>query len=146
MTTKPRFLRSPRLRNPTEPCVDRLFVYGTLLRGEPAHAVLEPFARVIAAASVRGSLVQLPAGYPVMAPSDGTVWGELIWLSNANAAFSILDAYEGEQYARVLLPVDPLTGSADTAWCYVARDPAILTAGAPIVGGSWRQRHLQKAS
>jgi gamma-glutamylcyclotransferase (GGCT)/AIG2-like uncharacterized protein YtfP len=108
--------------------------------------MLAPFARAIAAASMRGTLVQLPEGYPTMTPSDGTVWGELIWLANAHAAFSILDAYEGDQYARVLLPVDPLSGNADTAWCYVARDPGLLAKGTPIVGGSWRQRLLQKAS
>lgn len=144
--TIPRYSRSPRNRNPTAPVVDRLFVYGTLLRGEPAHPMLAPFARAIAAASVRGTLVQLPEGYPVITPSTGTVWGELIWLSKANTAFAMLDEYEGDQYARVLLPVDPLTGSADTAWCYVARDPELLSKGSPIIGGSWRQRHLQKAS
>jgi gamma-glutamylcyclotransferase (GGCT)/AIG2-like uncharacterized protein YtfP len=58
--------------------MDHLFLYGTLMRGEPAHArfALSTRARFIGDAWIPGRLLDL-GGYPGLVAGDGVVEGEL---------------------------------------------------------------------
>jgi gamma-glutamylcyclotransferase (GGCT)/AIG2-like uncharacterized protein YtfP len=85
-----------------------LFVYGSLLRGQPADGYLA--SRRIRAATVRGKLYRAPAGYPALVlDADGPlIHGELV-LDADPGLLIVLDLFEGVRdglYQRV--PVSAL--------------------------------------
>lgn len=81
----------------------RLFVYGTLRKGFRAHGLLQRFhARLLGAGHIRGWLYDL-GEYPGAAEGTGAqgfVEGELYSLPRAEAAFKVLDGFEGFDPAR----------------------------------------------
>jgi gamma-glutamylcyclotransferase (GGCT)/AIG2-like uncharacterized protein YtfP len=119
---------------------DRLFVYGTLMRGfdHPMAQLLSRSADFIGEARCRGRLY-LVKHYPGMVLSDAAediVIGELYRLKQPDALLREFDMYEacGEgfaeptEYIRRLLPVtlgDGTTGEAQTAeaWTYLYNWP-----------------------
>jgi gamma-glutamylcyclotransferase (GGCT)/AIG2-like uncharacterized protein YtfP len=119
--------------------VNALFVYGSLRSEHPSHALVAPYVVRIVMASTTGRLLAMPGGYPGVTEDEDKqlrVLGELLQLRNANAAFSLLDEYEGSDYRRVLRPVALANGSEQLAWCYLLTATAI-TRGTPIAGGDW---------
>jgi len=76
----------------------RLFVYGSLRRGQTHHAELRG-ARFVAVARTlpEHALVELD-GYPVLLAGREPVAGELFELDDS--AFAALDAFEGPNYRR----------------------------------------------
>lgn len=113
-----------------------LFVYGTLLEGGPAAALVGPAPR--RPATVRGTLYQLPAGYPALAlRGNGLVHGELVELADP-AVLRVLDHYEGVDdglYQRV--EVEAVVGLRRVpAWAWVQDDPR-LRGGRPLPSGRW---------
>jgi len=70
-----------------------LFVYGSLMRGQAADGYLAD--RRIRAATVRGFLYRVPAGYPalVVDPSGEPIHGELV-LDTDPGLLMVLDIYE----------------------------------------------------
>ena len=107
-----------------------LFVYGTLMRGEPAHHYLERAERLGTHVTEAAFRLVVVDWYPVMAPG-GTqaVHGEVyrIELSDLRQ----IDAYEGDEYQRQRLE----TRWGD-AWVYVAKgDTSELE---EIESGQWR--------
>lgn len=113
-----------------------LFVYGTLMGGQPQGALLGRFRRL--PAHVKGSLFRMPAGYPaVRLDEGGQVHGELVLGVDART-LSVLDHYEGVDeglYARV--PCDVVVGlRREPAELYVMADPA-RRGGVPIPSGRW---------
>lgn len=120
---------------------DRVFVYGTLRRGKPFHAVIAPFVVSAENAQMAGLLVDLGA-YPGWIAGEGTVHGEVFRLYPLPEALRRLDEFES-----YFGPVDPRSlyervetevrtpARRLTAWAYRYRRP---TAGRPIVpGGVW---------
>jgi gamma-glutamylcyclotransferase (GGCT)/AIG2-like uncharacterized protein YtfP len=113
---------------------DRLFVYGTLMRGfdHPMARLLAMHADFLGEASCRGRLV-LVKHYPGLvlsdAPSD-LVHGELFCLRAGEELLRELDMYEacGEgfaeptEYLRRLVEVTT-DGAAAQAWTYVYNWP-----------------------
>jgi gamma-glutamylcyclotransferase (GGCT)/AIG2-like uncharacterized protein YtfP len=87
--------------------VDHLFVYGTL-RSEfdnPYAKLLRSQAELVGPATVLGSIFKI-AHYPGYRPEpNGVVHGELYRLKDPAATFQVLDAYEGDEYERVLLKI-----------------------------------------
>ena len=80
-----------------------LFVYGSLMQGQPADGYLA--SRRIRPATVRGKLYRAPAGYPalVLDPEGGLIHGELV-LDPDPGLLIVLDLYEGVRdglYQRV---------------------------------------------
>lgn len=113
-----------------------LFVYGTLLSGGSAASLLGYAPR--REATVRGTLYQLPAGYPALAlAGDGVVHGELVDV-NDPALLRLLDHYEGVDeglYRRV--EVEAVVGlRREPAWAWVQDDPR-LRGGRRVIGGRW---------
>ena len=122
----------------------RLFVYGTLKRGQANYPLLAPYARAVLPATARGLLCDLGL-FPALVDAPGVVRGELIRIEPAAmpAALAIIDALEGydpadpagSMYVRRVVAVRLGDGSAGEAYAYFYnRDPAGLT---PVPSGEW---------
>jgi gamma-glutamylcyclotransferase (GGCT)/AIG2-like uncharacterized protein YtfP len=114
---------------------DRLFVYGTLMRGfdHPMAKLLSRSAEFLGVARCRGRLY-LVKHYPGLVLSDDPteiVFGELYRLRARDALLREFDMYEacGEgfrqptEYVREMLHVDLHDGSAAEAWTYIYNWP-----------------------
>lgn len=121
----------------------RLFVYGSLLPGQPGCRLAEPFLLERTPGAVMGELY---AGeYPFLVPGGGgPVYGE--WYLLKTEALAVLDAYEDyygpghpdNEYERILITD---SGGGLQGWTYAAADGR----GYPrIPSGSWL-RHLEEA-
>jgi gamma-glutamylcyclotransferase (GGCT)/AIG2-like uncharacterized protein YtfP len=121
---------------------DRLFVYGTLMRGfdHPMATLLSRSADFLGTATCRGRL-HLIKHYPGLVLSDDPkdiVFGELYRLRDRDALLGEFDMYEacGEgfpdptEYLRQMLPVTHDDGTAGEAWTYVYNWPV---AGLPRI-------------
>lgn len=110
----------------------RLFVYGSLLRGERHHGELSgvPFVRV--ARTIAAFTLYDLGEYPVLARGGHTaVAGEIYEVPEEGT--SALDKFEGEGYRRDTIELE----GGDRAEAYVLAGP--LPHGAiAIVSGSWR--------
>jgi gamma-glutamylcyclotransferase (GGCT)/AIG2-like uncharacterized protein YtfP len=116
---------------------DRLFVYGTLMRGfdHPMAQLLSRSADFIGEARCRGRLY-LVKHYPGLVLSDDAaelVFGELYRLRQPAECLREFDMYEacGEgflpptEYLRSLLPVTLDDGAVSEAWTYVYNWPVV---------------------
>jgi gamma-glutamylcyclotransferase (GGCT)/AIG2-like uncharacterized protein YtfP len=114
---------------------DRLFVYGTLMRGfeNPMAQLLSRSADFIGKARCRGRIYRVQY-YPGLQLSDDPadiVFGELYRLRACDALLRELDMYEacGEgfaeptEYVRQMLSVTLDGGSSVDAWTYVYNWP-----------------------
>lgn len=107
--------------------VQRLFVYGTLAPGRPNEHVLAPLAGAWQPASVRGHLHQrgwgAGLGFPglVLDAAGEEVNGLIFSSQGLQEYWETLDAFEGEQYERVLSEVYSPDGSPVEAYIYVLR-------------------------
>jgi gamma-glutamylcyclotransferase (GGCT)/AIG2-like uncharacterized protein YtfP len=114
---------------------DRLFVYGTLMRGfdHPMAKLLSANADFLGDATCRGRLY-LVRHYPGLVLSDNAgdiVHGELFRLRARDELLREFDMYEacGEgfkpptQYVREMLQVTLADGSASEAWTYLYNWP-----------------------
>ena len=118
--------------------IDRMFVYATLREGQTARSLLaEHIARCVPA-STSGAIYAFPMGYAgYVEAADARVIGEVVWLTELPATFGLLDAYEGDEFARVVKQVELDTGEAVWAWIYVLSDPAAIQYGTRIEHGDW---------
>jgi gamma-glutamylcyclotransferase (GGCT)/AIG2-like uncharacterized protein YtfP len=114
---------------------DRLFVYGTLMRGfdHPMAKLLSRSAEFIGEAHCRGRLY-LVKHYPGLVSSDDAddlVFGELYRMHHPDELLREFDMYEacGEgfaeptEYLRQMLSVTLADGAASEAWTYVYNWP-----------------------
>jgi gamma-glutamylcyclotransferase (GGCT)/AIG2-like uncharacterized protein YtfP len=127
---------------PAEP--NKIFAYGTLMRGERGHGLLKPRVRLAhgPAQVVGASLVRID-WYPGLVLSDGgVVHGELYEVDEVDSVLHELDAYEDfagygrtdSLYRRSLVSVR-IGGRSVVAWTYIfLGDPAAFSL---ISSGSW---------
>src|ERR1700684_2961436 len=114
---------------------DRLFVYGTLMRGfdHPMAKLLSRSAELIGQASCRGRLYRVKH-YPGLVLSDDAgerVFGELYRLRAVEDLLREFDMYEAcgdgfpepTQYVRQTLPVTLADETASEAWTYIYNWP-----------------------
>jgi gamma-glutamylaminecyclotransferase len=116
----------------------RLFVYGTLMRGEPNHHVLGARARSLSAAltAPRYRLVDL-GEYPVLLEGGAaSVRGELYDLDEA--ALRRLDRFEGHPALFRRQPVELDSGAFVEA--YLAGPAIVLAGSVALPHGDWRSR------
>ncbi|WP_202839548.1 gamma-glutamylcyclotransferase family protein [Luteimonas saliphila] len=121
--------------------VEHLFLYGTLMRGEHAHARfgLSTRAAYVGDACVMGRLHDL-GGYPTLVPGEGRVEGEVHRIVDPGL-LAELDLYEAcdpaneadSDYVRRVVAV-PEHGV--DAWVYCHRGPP--PEGTPLPGPRWR--------
>ena len=119
--------------------LDRLFVYGTMRSGQTARSLVANSITRTARATTNGKIYAFPMGYPGFTESDGTgvVVGEILWLADLAATFGLLDAYEGEDFARVIKQVRLESGEDVWTWIYTLSDPTAIKLGTLIEDGDW---------
>lgn len=119
--------------------LDRLFVYGTLRKGQTARSLIANQITKTELASTSGSIYAFPMGYPGFTEGDGSgrVHGEVIWLTELPATFGLLDAYESDDFARVIKLVTLASGEEIWTWIYTLADPGAIKHGTLIPGGDW---------
>ena len=80
----------------TKSAVDHLFIYGTLREGEERSGILSKFSsKVYKDCKIKGSLIDLPDGYPGLISGDGSVVGEIHHTPKIQNALKELDRIEG---------------------------------------------------
>jgi gamma-glutamylcyclotransferase (GGCT)/AIG2-like uncharacterized protein YtfP len=128
--------------------IARLFVYGTLMRGECRHHYIERCKPTrIQPATLGGKLFDY-GEYPglVAGPAHGAsrVRGELIEFEDIEPVLALLDCVEGvsiaptaaAEYRRLVVEVALSDGTRVSAWAYVA---ARVPPGARLIrSGNWR--------
>ena len=120
---------------------DLLFVYGSLLRGQPQEGYLLHLPA--APATCPGRLVRLPAGYPALIPEPdaGPVLGEAVRFSDPGL-LTLLDLYEdvaGGLYTRQRVPIT-VKGRTLDAWAWVTTaDLARRRGWHPLKTRDWRE-------
>jgi gamma-glutamylcyclotransferase (GGCT)/AIG2-like uncharacterized protein YtfP len=119
--------------------LDRLFVYGTLRQGQTARSLVANSIKMSVRAQTSGLIYAFPMGFPGYTEADGTgrVIGELVWLTDLAATFGLLDAYEGEDFARVIKQVTTDAGELLWAWIYTLANPQAISLGTLIDHGDW---------
>lgn len=127
--------------------VDRLFVYATLRQGQTAHSLIANQIARSAKASTTGAMYAFPMGYAglIEVAQPGRVVGELLWLTELPATFGLLDAYEGEEFARVIKQVTLDSGEPVWSWIYVLSDPEAVKHGSLIEHGDWARYLLERS-
>jgi gamma-glutamylcyclotransferase (GGCT)/AIG2-like uncharacterized protein YtfP len=119
--------------------LDRLFVYSTLREGQTARSLIANQIAKSVPASTTGAIYAFPLGYAGFVEADppGRVLGEVLWLNDLPATFGLLDAYEGEDFARVVRQVEFAAGEPVWSWIYVLADPDMARHGTLIEHGDW---------
>lgn len=119
--------------------LDRLFVYSTLRTGQTARSLIANHVARCVPASTVGAIYAFPMGYAgfVEGEADRRVIGEVLWLTDLPATFGLLDAYEGDDFARVIRQVELDTGEPVWTWIYVLAEPDTADHGALIEHGDW---------
>ena len=127
--------------------VDRLFVYATLRQGQTAHSLIANQIARSAKASTTGAMYAFPMGYAglIEVSPPSRVVGELLWLTELPATFGLLDAYEGEEFARIIKQVTLESGEAVWSWIYVLSDPEAVKHGTLIEDGDWARYMLERS-
>jgi gamma-glutamylcyclotransferase (GGCT)/AIG2-like uncharacterized protein YtfP len=140
MTTRKRTTGSFEVERTTgsHEVLDRLFVYGTLRQGQTARSIVANQITRTAAGHTSGEIYAFPMGYPGFTEGDGRsrVVGEVIWLSDLAATFGLLDAYEGQDFVRVIKQVTLEAGQV-WAWIYTLADPGAVKLATRIPDGDW---------
>jgi gamma-glutamylcyclotransferase (GGCT)/AIG2-like uncharacterized protein YtfP len=126
--------------------LDRLFVYGTLRTGQTARSMIANQITRCVPARTSGAIYAFPMGYPAFIEAGASqVLGEVIWLTELVATFGVLDAYEGDDFARVIKQVTLETGEEVWTWIYTLADPNAIQLGTLIADGDWVRYWTEQA-
>ncbi len=118
--------------------LDRLFVYGTMRAGQTARSLVANSVTKTTKATTTGQMYAFPMGYPgYVEGTEGRVLGEVLWLTELAATFGLLDAFEGDDFARIITQVTLESGETLWTWIYALADPAAIKLGTLIPDGDW---------
>lgn len=138
-------LEAARENKPSPDLVDAIFVYGTLLRGECRHHMLEAAQpKCILLAEVPGRLLDFGEypGLDLAAEDNEWIFGEFVRVKDITQLLEKLDCVEvfrgygakGSLFRRVLIETGMCDGRTRLAWMYVT-----ARRNAPrLPGGNWR--------
>ncbi|MEO0887231.1 MAG: gamma-glutamylcyclotransferase family protein [Cyanobacteria bacterium J06648_10] len=104
--------------------MERLFVYGTLQPGGPNEHVLTDIGGTWEPGVIKGNLVKVgwgaEMGYPglVIDEEGDEISGYVFVSSNLGASWADLDAFEGDEYERVMTTVTLQNGERVEAYVY----------------------------
>lgn len=103
---------------------DHCFTYGSLMCADIMSAVTG-IVLVGEAARLSGHARHPLAGedYPGVVADPAAAVDGVLYRGLEAPALARLDAFEGEMYARVRVPVNLVGGGEVAAWCYILRDP-----------------------
>lgn len=132
--------------------MEKIFVYGSLRLGFwNFDKVLRHRVSHVQKAVIKGTLYQLPAGYPALLQGNSIIHGEVFTLSKATTLKSIdlLEGYieEGSNnlYVRQKSPVFLEDGTQIDCWVYRYTDETyVLQKGQLIPHGDWSKFILSK--
>lgn len=96
----------------------RLFVYGSLKRGQPNHEQLGQARFIDVARTAPCFALRLIDGYPALVPGMRSIVGQLFEVTFAD--LERLDDFEGAGYLRVRIELE----GGLTAFAYLSRTPA----------------------
>jgi len=100
--------------------------------------MIAPNVASAVSATMTGAIYALPGGPPgFLETGEGTVIGEIVELTDLAAAFALLDAYQGDDFIRLLKLAKLEDGTETYAWTYVLADERIADEGEPILSGDW---------
>ncbi|MEM8930957.1 MAG: gamma-glutamylcyclotransferase family protein [Acidobacteriota bacterium] len=108
--------------------MERLFIYGSLQPGGPNEHVLADLDGTWQPASLRGRLIEqgwgAEMGYPALVPDERgePIDGFLFSSADLATAWTDLDAFEGDEYARITAVVTVESGDSVQAHVYALRD------------------------
>ncbi|MBS5316997.1 MAG: gamma-glutamylcyclotransferase [Clostridiales bacterium] len=127
--------------------MEKVFVYGSLRTDFWNYdKVLKNRVRQVEKGQIEGDLYHLPAGYPAVILGEGTVYGEVITLSQDKIlkSLDLLEGYmgEGEEnlYVRVKQKVHLEDGSQQMCWVYIYVDEKVAKKeGKYIPHGDWKE-------
>jgi gamma-glutamylcyclotransferase (GGCT)/AIG2-like uncharacterized protein YtfP len=126
-----------------------LFVYGTLLRGQPNHHLLTGRAGRILCGWMVGVELYSMGVFPMMVEGQGSVLGEIVYLCSDVRAYAatlgLLDRLEGVDgslglYRRELREVYVVKGEPTLAWVYLGQRRSVQDR--PRVRGDDWSAHL----
>ena len=108
-------------------------------QGQTARSLVANQITHCVPAHTTGAIYAFPMGYPGFCEGDGRgkVSGEVLWLTDLAATFGLLDAYEGNDFARVIKQVTISTGEEVWTWIYTLSDPGAVKHGTLIPDGDW---------
>ena len=112
-----------------------LFVYGTLMRGFPLHALLEGRATYLGEATTPGLLLDLGSYPAALKSATGKIRGEVYLLADPGL-WRALDSAEGSQYHREQDGIEQASGGWVEAYVYWYVGP--LDGAVPVPGGDYR--------
>jgi len=112
-----------------------LFVYGTLMRGFPLHALLERRATYLGEATTPGLLLDLGSYPAALKSATGKIRGEVYRLADPGL-WRALDSAEGSQYHREQAGIEQASGGRVGAYVYWYVGP--IDGAVPIPGGDYR--------
>lgn len=105
--------------------------------GQASRSLIDAYVRSAMPATALGSIYAFPSGHPGLVVDDGgPVHGELILLGDLAAALPLLDAYEGDDFVRVLAEV-ATAGGPVWAWLYALASPELARLGTRVAHGDW---------
>lgn len=118
----------------------KLFVYGTLLRGEKNHHVLDGATRLYERCTLQAKMYDTTAGYPAIElTKDGIVYGEVYEI--VEHMWQALDALEGytgnpeiDLYAKEIVIVETMDGLLEVL-VYTVCDESMKSLEIP--SGDW---------
>lgn len=118
--------------------IDRLFVYGSLRTGETARSLIAHYVDRSEPAVCHGVLYAFVDGYPgMLEEGQDAIVGEVLWLENLAAALPLLDAYEGDDFIRILKEVELESGDRRWCWTYVLADERYASDADRVPDGDW---------
>ena len=100
--------------------------------------MIENYVKTSKPATVTGAIYAFPDGYPgLLEHGQDTVHGEVLELSNLTSAFALLDAYEGDDFIRIIKVVTLENCEETHAWVYVLADERMVEGATRIESGDW---------
>lgn len=118
--------------------MDRLFCYGTLRAGQTMRSMIEEHIAESFSATCTGKMFAFEEGWPgILDEGDNVVIGDVVKLIDLPAAFALLDAYEGDEFVRILKRAKLADGSDVWCWVYVLADPSRAEDGVLVGSGDW---------
>lgn len=116
----------------------RVFVYGTLMPGEPRWAAIRPHVTGLEPMTARGQLFDTGHGYPAARfdrPGEIRGWALTLRPTERDDALALLDRIEGDLYRRIDVPLSDGATALTYEWAggldaltpldgdWTARDP-----------------------
>jgi gamma-glutamylcyclotransferase (GGCT)/AIG2-like uncharacterized protein YtfP len=128
--------KKPGWSTDAQEIVNRVFVYASLRSGQAERSMIEEYIARSEPATMEGRLF-IVEDLGSFVEGDGHVVGEVVEINDLAAAFPLLDAFEGEDYARILKKATLASGEEVWAWVYMLANPELAEGAEQIESGDF---------